>query len=144
MSQVLAAQAGLLAAAAMTDSATPGGRATLAALGLGAQFGLLLPFSRSHENEADLMGLDLMAQAGFEPGESVVLWRNMAEQAGGQPPEWMSSHPAHASRIRELSRRMARAQVLADEALAAGRQPHCPRPPDPPAPDASADPEAPE
>ncbi|MCS5635771.1 MAG: M48 family metallopeptidase, partial [Myxococcota bacterium] len=78
MSHVLAAQAGLIAASAMTDSATPAGRATLAALGLGAQFGILLPFSRTHENEADLMGLDLMARAGFDPEQAVALWHNMA------------------------------------------------------------------
>ena len=134
MSQVLAAQAGLLAASAMTDSSTAGGRATLAALGLGAQFGVLLPFSRTHENEADLMGLDLMAEAGFDPRESVTLWRNMAAASEGQPPEWMSSHPAHGSRIRELEARMARAEGLYAEARKAGREPSCERPPTAPEP----------
>ncbi|HIF95628.1 MAG TPA: M48 family peptidase [Myxococcales bacterium] len=134
MSQVLAAQAGLLAASAATDSSTPGGRATLAALGLGAQFGILLPFSRSHENEADLMGLDLMAQAGFDPRAAIALWHNMAAASKGQPPEWMSSHPAHGSRIRELENRMPRAEAIRDRAVAAGRKPDCPRPPEEDAP----------
>ena len=132
MSQVLAAQAGLLAASVATDSTTPGGRATLAALGLGAQFGVLLPFSRSHENEADLMGLDLMAQAGFNPEAAIALWHNMAAASQGQPPEWMSSHPAHSSRIRALEERLPRALALQAQALAAGPRPDCPRPPDPP------------
>ena len=136
MSQVLAAQAGLIAASAAADSSTPGGRATLAALGLGAQFGILLPFSRSHENEADLMGLDLMAQAGFDPRAAVALWHNMAAASKGQPPEWMSSHPAHDSRIRELDERMPRAERIREQAAAAGRKPDCPRPPeDAPVPD---------
>jgi predicted Zn-dependent protease len=134
MSQVLAAQAGLVAASAMTDSSTPAGRATLAALGLGAQFGVLLPFSRTHEREADLMGLDLMAQAGFDPAEAVALWQNMAEASDGEPPEWMSSHPSHDSRILDLESRMPAAQALFDEARQAGRRPHCSRPEDPPAP----------
>jgi len=131
MSQVLAAQAGLVAASAMTDSSTPAGRATLAALGLGAQFGVLLPFSRTHESEADLMGLDLMAQAGFDPEQAVTLWYNMAEASGGQPPEWMPSHPAHGSRIQELEARMPRALRLFDAARQSGRDPDCARPADP-------------
>jgi len=130
MSQLLAAQAGLLAASAMTDSSTPAGRATLAALGLGAQFGVLLPFSRTHESEADLMGLDLMATAGFDPEQAVVLWHNMAAASKGQPPEWMSSHPAHSTRIGELEARMARAEALYTQAQEAGRKPHCQRPPE--------------
>ncbi len=134
MSQILAAQAGLLAASAMTDSSTPGGRATLAALGLGAQFGVLLPFSRTHESEADLMGLDLMAEAGFDPDQAVALWHNMAAASEGQPPEWMSSHPAHGSRIRELEARMVRADTLYAQAQEAGRKPHCPRPAEAPEP----------
>ena len=134
MSQVLAAQAGLIAAAAMTDSATPAGRATLAALGLGAQFGVLLPFSRTHENEADLMGLDLMARAGFDPEQAVALWQNMAAASKGQPPEWMSSHPGHGSRIRALEARMPQAEHLFEQAQNAGRRPTCTAPPSPPEP----------
>ncbi|RUR51298.1 M48 family metallopeptidase [Vreelandella populi] len=72
------------------------------ALGIGAQLGISLPFSRTHEEEADLMGLAIMARAGFDPQQSVALWRNMAAVGGGQPPEFLSTHPTHASRIKAL------------------------------------------
>ena len=129
MSQQVAAQIGLTVAAASTDSDTAAGRATLAALGLGTQFGVLLPFSRTHESEADLLGLEIMARSGFDPQESVVLWQNMAQQGGGQPPEWMSSHPSHRSRINDLTKALPTAQILREAALDEGKRPDCPPPP---------------
>ena len=78
----------------------------LEALGLGAQLGISLPFSRTHEEEADLMGLAIMARAGFDPQQSVTLWRNMAAASGGQPLEFLSTHPAHGSRIEALQKAM--------------------------------------
>ena len=78
----------------------------MAALGLGLQFGVLLPHSRSHESEADIIGLQLMARAGFNPHESVKLWQNMARAGGAQPPEFMSTHPSHRSRIARLQSNM--------------------------------------
>ncbi len=78
----------------------------LQALGLGAYLGIALPFSRAHEEEADLMGLELMASAGFDPRESTALWRNMAKAGGGQPLEFLSTHPNHDSRIEALQQRM--------------------------------------
>ena len=97
----------------------------MAVLGLGAQVGILLPYSRSHENEADRIGLDLMARAGFEPGASVELWKNMARAGDGQPPEFLSTHPAHETRIRALQARIPAATELYREARAAGRAPAC-------------------
>jgi len=79
----------------------------LQALGLGARLGITLPFSRRHESEADIMGLNLMAAAGFEPRQSVGLWRNMAAAGGGQPLEFLSTHPAHDTRIENLHAQMA-------------------------------------
>jgi predicted Zn-dependent protease len=79
----------------------------MSALGLGAQYGVSLPFSRLHESEADIIGLDLMSRAGFDPRESVELWKNMNKASGGsQPLELLSTHPAPASRIENLSKNM--------------------------------------
>lgn len=82
----------------------------MAAIGLGMQVGVQLPFSRTHESEADLIGLSLMAQAGFDPRQSVDLWQNMEAASGGQrQPELLSTHPAPQSRIENLQANMAEA-----------------------------------
>jgi predicted Zn-dependent protease len=89
------------------------------ALGIGAELGITLPFSRAHEREADLMGLELMAAAGFDPAESVALWRNMARAGGDQPPEFLSTHPAHDNRIESLQAHLPAAnRRFADAAIA--------------------------
>jgi metalloendopeptidase OMA1, mitochondrial len=64
----------------------------MAALGLGAKFGVMLPYSRAQEAEADLIGLKYMVRAGYDPNEAVTLWERMAA-LGGTPPEMLSSHP---------------------------------------------------
>jgi len=74
----------------------------LAGLGVGAQFGIMLPFSRHHEKEADLMGLEYMAKAGFNPDGAVSLWTKMAGQ-GKSPAEFMSTHPNPDNRIKYLA-----------------------------------------
>jgi predicted Zn-dependent protease len=95
-------------------------------LGMGVQVGLLMPFSRADESEADQIGLDLMARAGFDPRQSVRLWQNMGRASGGQaPPEFMSTHPSHSTRIRQLEAHMAGALPLYQQAQAAGRRPSC-------------------
>jgi predicted Zn-dependent protease len=99
-------------------------------LGLGAQVGILLPFSRTQESEADLIGLDLMARAGFDPRQSTELWKNMIAKSGGNsPPKWLSTHPASEDRIAELEKNMPGAMLKYDQAKAAGKVPHCKRPP---------------
>lgn len=76
-------------------------------LGLGAQLGIILPFSRIHESEADLIGLDLMSKAGFDPLESIALWQNMSQQGSKKsPPEFLSTHPSHQTRIHDLIQAM--------------------------------------
>lgn len=72
------------------------------ALGAGAQYGVLLPYGRNQELEADTLGTRLMAKAGYDPREAIGLWRNMAQQGGGSPPEFLSTHPAPGNRIEEL------------------------------------------
>lgn len=101
--------------------------ALMAAMGLGIHYGMKLPYSRTHEAEADMMGLELMARAGFNPQASIQLWRNMAAQQKDSPPEFMSTHPAHSSRINGLSARMGAALQLYQSARQQGRQPNCQR-----------------
>jgi predicted Zn-dependent protease len=100
----------------------------MAALGLGVQYGVLLPYGRTQESEADLMGLDLMASAGFDPKASVSLWQNMAKAGGGSVPEFLSTHPSNQTRISDLEQRMARATQLQKQAIAQGKSPQCLRP----------------
>jgi predicted Zn-dependent protease len=72
--------------------------------GIGSQIGVMLPFSRSHEAEADKVGLILMALAGYNPSEAPELWKRMEANSGGNaPPEILSTHPSNASRIQELT-----------------------------------------
>jgi predicted Zn-dependent protease len=94
-------------------------------LGRGAQYGVLMPFSRSHESIADSFGLDIMADAGFDPRESVALWRNMAAASQGAPLEFLSTHPSHGTRIDALSQRIPAAMERSRRAQEAGRRPHC-------------------
>ena len=75
----------------------------MAGLGLGVQYGVLMPYSRTHESEADIVGENLMAKAGFDPKASVELWRNMAKLSKEAPPEFMSTHPSNQTRINQLT-----------------------------------------
>jgi predicted Zn-dependent protease len=84
----------------------------MSALGLGTQVGFILPFGRAQESEADALGLELMAKAGFDPAASVDLWLNMAKAGGGQPPELLSTHPSHGRRIENLQERQAEVRPL--------------------------------
>lgn len=88
------------------------GQATMAALGAGAQVGVLLPFSRSHESEADYIGILLAADAGYDPRESVRLWERMAQASGGGPAEFLSTHPGHDTRIQQLKQWMPEALAI--------------------------------
>lgn len=82
----------------------------MAAIGLGVQVGVQLPFSRTHESEADLIGLQLMAESGFDPRQSVNLWQNMdAASSGDRPLELLSTHPAPQTRIEDLQANMSEA-----------------------------------
>lgn len=79
----------------------------MAAIGLGMQVGVQLPFSRAHESEADVIGLQLMAKSGFDPRQSVNLWQNMEAASGGERPmEMLSTHPAPQTRISNLQANM--------------------------------------
>ncbi|MFC3120989.1 M48 family metallopeptidase [Agaribacter flavus] len=100
-----------------------GSQAIMSALGLGIQVGISLPYSRIHESEADLIGLDLMARAGFDPRESVKLWENMSKNEGGsRQPEFLSTHPAPQTRIEQLQSNMDSAMTIYQ---AAANKPKC-------------------
>lgn len=126
MSQQSATKLGLSVIQSVASAKGYGSSALMGALGLGAQYGILLPYSRIQESEADLMGLDLMARAGFNPTESVNLWINMGKaHGGGQSAEFLSTHPSHDTRIQDLQQRMPLALDLSNKAHAAGKKPQC-------------------
>ena len=126
MSLQYATQSGMQLLGALAGQDTAAKQGVMAALGVGAEYGLALPFSRKHEAEADIIGLQLMAQAGFDPRESVNLWQNMAAANGGnEPPEFMSTHPSNSTRIDGLRARIPEVMPLYQQAQAAGRKPQC-------------------
>ncbi|MBL8200810.1 MAG: M48 family metallopeptidase [Chromatiales bacterium] len=94
-------------------------------LSMGAQIGLSLPFSRANEVEADTVGLNYMAAAGFNPAESIQLWKNMGRKTKLGPPQFLSTHPSGDNRIQELIQQLPEALKIYNAAQAAGRRPAC-------------------
>ena len=78
----------------------------LAAYGAGSSVGVILPFSRQNEYEADYMGIIFMAMAGYNPNESIVFWQRMAQKGGSKQPEFLSTHPVDQNRIDRLKLKM--------------------------------------
>ena len=83
----------------------------MTAFGIGSQVGVVLPFSRDNEYEADYMGLIFMAMAGYDPNESIPFWERMSKQGGQKPPEFLSTHPVDANRIARLKEKMPEAMA---------------------------------
>ncbi len=77
-------------------------RMVMGALGAGAQYGVLMPFNRKDESEADHIGLIYMARAGYDPQESIRFWQRMEHTGSAQPPEFLSTHPSHGTRVQQL------------------------------------------
>ncbi|HXF46458.1 MAG TPA: M48 family metallopeptidase [Burkholderiaceae bacterium] len=101
-----------------------------AALAQAAQLAVTLPYSRSHETDADLVGIELAARAGFDPRAAVSVWRKMSRLGGNQPQQLLSTHPAHATRIRDLEAALPKVLPLY---LEARRMPPANEPGTPPA-----------
>ena len=94
-------------------------------LGAGAALGMELPMGRGQESEADVVGLEYMAKAGFDPRAAVDLWQNMAAMGGKKPPEHLSTHPASETRIENLINQWQKTLPIYNEALAEGKNPQC-------------------
>lgn len=103
MSQQMAAEMGLnVLSVAMGQNPTQSTQLLMQAVGAGTSIGML-KFSREHESEADHMGLIFMAMAGYDPNQAPVFWQRMSTMSGGeQPPEFLSTHPSHETRIKDL------------------------------------------
>lgn len=125
MSETVLVQGALIGASVAVDSKTQKGQTILALLGLGANVGIMLPFSRTHELEADQIGLEYMAKAGFDPAEARALWVNMSKTGGGAPPELLSTHPSSSSRISQIEDLTPHAQNLRAQALQKYSEPNC-------------------
>lgn len=111
MSQQLALQLGGMALSeAIQQKSETTMQLAMTAFGLGSQLGVILPYSRKHEQEADELGLYFMAMAGFDPREAPEFWQRMqAEASGARTPEFLSTHPNPEKRIRHLNRIMSKA-----------------------------------
>ncbi len=94
-------------------------QAAMQVLGVGVQAGVLLPFSRKHESEADYVGVLLAGDAGYDPREAIQIWKRMAAAGGAAPPEFMSTHPSHETRIADLQGWMPEALALYEKAAKA-------------------------
>lgn len=125
LSQSQLANVGMAAADTALGDSTARAPA-MAALGLGAQVGILLPYGRVQESEADVLGLQLMASAGFKPEQAIALWQNMAAVTKGKAqPEFLSTHPSDQSRIQELQDQLAVVEPFYNKARELGRKPQC-------------------
>ncbi len=103
MSQGLLAQLGAVGlSVALSTQPGPTSDIFMAAYGVGTNVGILLPYSRIHESEADRIGLSLMARAGYDPRAAVPFWQRMNEKGGSKPPEFLSTHPAPETRIKQI------------------------------------------
>ena len=105
VSQNVIAQLGLSAADLLLSGQSESTRQlAIAALGAGAQVGVLLPYSREHESEADTVGLNYMYDAGYDPAAGAEFWKKMEAQGGGAPPAFLSTHPAPEARMENLAK----------------------------------------
>lgn len=122
----LGLQIGSIVASQKTDDNTAA--LVMAGLGVGAQVGVMLPFSRSHESESDQLGMDYMAQAGYNPSHAADLWRNMKAASGESPPEFLSTHPSPDTRIEDINDYLPQVMPIYERQVATGNAGSCQRP----------------
>jgi predicted Zn-dependent protease len=116
MSQELAVQlSGMALDVALAQKPEATRQIALSAFGVGSSVGVLLPYSRKHESEADELGLYFMAMAGYNPAKSIDFWQRMMEQSKGAPPEFLSTHPSDQTRINQLKAKMGKAMDFYDK-----------------------------
>ena len=121
MSQAYAQQAGVVGIGILAAILSDDANTAKASMGVAATVGALaltLPNSREGEREADRIGLELSARAGYDPNAAVTLWQKMGAQGGSKPPEWMSTHPSEQSRIQDLKGLIPTVMPLYQEAKA--------------------------
>lgn len=125
VSVAFAADSGLQVAQVLAGEATPQKSRILGLLGLGAQVGVLLPYGRAQESEADFLGLEYMARAGFDPAQSVTLWEKMGRAGASKAPELLSTHPSDKTRIADLNKALPVARNLFQQARLNNIKPAC-------------------
>ena len=112
--QALASIVGSVTGQVVEQKTSQNGRALFeAAFAVGTEYGYLLPYSRKHESESDEIGLYIMAIAGYDITQAPILWKRMSEQETQYVPEFMSTHPSNATRIRNLEKHMDKARKIA-------------------------------
>lgn len=114
-----------LAGIALSDQDASTKKYAMAGIGLGLQYGVLMPYGRSHEKEADIIGQELMAKSGFNPKAAVELWHNMAKASKGAPPEFLSTHPSHGTRIDKLTKNLSSTMPMYEQSK---QSPNCKKP----------------
>lgn len=112
MSEQVLKNVGVSVAAALLNL----GQMSASMLSQAADLAITLPFSRQNETDADLVGMELAARAGYDPRAAANVWRKMSQLGGGQPPQFLSTHPAHATRIREIEANLPRVMPLYEAA----------------------------
>lgn len=120
-----AAQAAVLAGTVYAGSRGTDTGYAAAALGLGAEVGILLPFSRTQESEADVLGQRYMAEAGFDPRAAATLWQKMGAQGGSKPPAFLSTHPSSSKRQQTLQQQAQQLMPVYQKARASHHDPEC-------------------
>ena len=115
--QMLVDLGGMTLSAALASKPQETQQLAMIAFGAGSQYGVMLPFSRKHEYEADYMGLIFMSMAGYNPNESVTFWQRMAKQGGAKPPEFLSTHPVDENRIAKIKEKLPEALAYYNKAV---------------------------